>query len=281
MICILCSKIVERYSPTSYMELPINYCKNCNLYVTGDSESEVNQKLFEYYKKAKWIGTELYKVMLRTEYTDSGSKGKKRQWVSQYAYCKELLKNYKKILDVGAGAGQTLYWFENEGFAVTGIEPDKQSVESINKKLKNGQCIEGFAEDVFPNKKFDVIWLSHVFEHLVRPDLFLEKCKNYLNHNGMIFIEVPNCENKQVLQDSIDEPSTFHFSKKSLENLSEKMKFQIVRCDYFRSAKIIEGGKNKLIKKILNRNFYPYYPKIVANRINGTDIRIILKDLKK
>ena len=278
MNCILCSGVVKQYAPTSYMGLPINYCKKCDLYATGNSKSEVNEKLFEYYKESKWIGTKHYKVMLRTEYADPESQGKKRQWVSQYAYCKEFLKNHKKILEIGAGAGQTLYWFEKEGFSVTGIEPDKQSVESINKKLKHGCCMEGFIEDISLNEKFDIIWLSHVFEHLVRPDLFLEKCKNYLNHDGVLFIEVPNCENKQVLQDSIDEPSTFHFSKKSLENMSKKMKFQVVRCDYFRSAKIIEGGKNKLMKKILNRIFYPYYPKIITNKISGTDIRIILKN---
>ena len=50
MNCILCSGVVKQYAPTSYMGLPINYCKKCDLYATGNSKSEVNEKLFEYYK---------------------------------------------------------------------------------------------------------------------------------------------------------------------------------------------------------------------------------------
>jgi len=279
MVCILCSGMVEPYAPTSYMELPVYYCRKCDLYATGNSEPEIKKKLFENYKEAKWIGTEHYRVMLQEDYTDSESQGKRRQWVSQYAYCKQFLKEHKKLLEIGSGAGQTLYWFDKEGFFVTGIEPDKHSVESINKKLNHGRCMEGFAEDVFPDDKFDIIWLSHVFEHLIRPDIFLEKCKNHLNNNGIIFIEVPNCENRLVLQASIDEPSTFHFSKKSLEDLSTSKKLQVIKCDYLRSAKPIEGAINKLLKKILNRNFYPYYPKIITDKSYGTDIRIILKRL--
>lgn len=277
MTCILCSKPTEKFASTSYMELPVYYCKDCNLYATGNSEIEVKEKLNENYKEAKWIGTEHYKRMLQANYNDSESKGKKRQWVSQCAYCGDFLKNHKKILEIGSGAGQTLYWFEELGFNVTGIEPDKKSVESINKLLNHGRCLEGFIEELNLDEKFDVIWLSHVFEHLIRPDLFLVKCKDYLNHGGIIFIEVPNCENKTVLQNSIDEPSTFHFSKQALVSLAKQSKFQIIRCDYFRPARRTDGGLNKIIKKILNRNLYPYYPKIKTNSLCGTDLRIILK----
>jgi len=214
--------------------------------------------------------------MLDSDYTDPESLGKRRQWASQYAYCKEFLKTCKKILEIGSGAGQALYWFEGKGFSVIGIEPDKKSVQSINQRLKKGRCINGFAEQMKIDEKFNVIWISHVFEHLSRPDLFLEKYRENLDDNGIIFIEIPNCENKQILQASIDEPSTFHFSKRALESIGVKSKYRVIKCNYFRSPTKLEGAINKLTKMILKRNFYPYYPKIVTNSEDGTDIRIIL-----
>ena len=279
MNCIICSNSLIEYAPTSYLNLPVYYCDNCDLYATGNSEDEVKTKLIENYQEAKWVGDEGYQVMLKSNYTDEESLGKKRQWISQFAYCELFLKNKKNFFEIGSGAGQTICWFEDKGFSVIGIEPNKRSVELINKRLKNGRCITGFAEDVSINERFDIIWLSHVFEHILRPDLFLEKCKKNLEPDGIIFIEIPNCENKEILQCSIDEPSTFHFSKQALEKIAKKVGYRIIRSDYFRSPTLFEGGLNRIMKKYLGfiKNPYPYYPKIVTNSKRGTDIRIILK----
>lgn len=277
MGCILCSQSVNEYAGTSYMNLPVYYCEKCDLYATGDSEIEIKRKLKENYQESQWIGTDHYAIMLQSDYSDPESLGKKRQWVSQFAYVKPFMGKGKKLLEIGTGAGQAINWFEESGFSVIGIEPDKKSVELINKRLKQGRVITGFAEEISLDEKFDIIWLSHVFEHLIRPDLFLEKCKENLNEDGIIFIEVPNCENKTVLQLSIDEPSTFHFSKRSLEILGKKQGYDILKSDYFRSPILVEGGLNKVVKKIFKRNLFAYYPKIITKNKIGTDIRIIFK----
>ena len=62
---------------------------------------------------------------LKSDYTDPISMGKKRNWVSQYRYCESYFnKDKKTILEIGAGAGQASFWFEEKGFFVTAIEPD-------------------------------------------------------------------------------------------------------------------------------------------------------------
>ena len=259
MSCILCSQSLKEYAVTSYMNLPVYYCEICDLYATGNSEIEIRRKLKENYQESQWIGIDHYEVMLQSDYNDPESQGKRRQWISQCAYVKPFMNSRKKLLEIGTGAGQAINWFEENGFSVIGIEPDKKSVELINKRLKRGHCIAGFAEEISLEEKFDIIWLSHVFEHLIRPDLFLEKCKDNLNEGGLIFIEVPNCENKIVLQLSIDEPSTFHFSKKALEKLGKKSGYSVIKSDYFRSPTLMEGGLNKVMKKIFNRNLFSYY----------------------
>jgi 2-polyprenyl-3-methyl-5-hydroxy-6-metoxy-1,4-benzoquinol methylase len=280
MKCIACGNSkLSKYSDNSYMNLPIYHCTNCGLYITGNSENKVKEKSYEIYKKEYWDkrGSE---KSLESDFTDIDSQGKKRQWISQYAYCKPYFEGKKDLLEIGSGAGQTIFWFEESGFTVTGIEPDERNVSFINKKLRHGHCITGFADDLNIDGKFDIIWISHVFEHLVRPDLLLKKYKDNLQKNGILFIEVPNCENDKILNASINEnPSTFHFSKNALLNLAQKSGYQVERCDFFRSPTKFEGGLNRLKKNItfIKNDLYPYYPKILTKNREGTDIRLILK----
>jgi 2-polyprenyl-3-methyl-5-hydroxy-6-metoxy-1,4-benzoquinol methylase len=270
------NKSLSEYSKNSYMRLPVYLCNVCGMYITGKNEDEIKKRCSEIYKKEYWDGRGAEEA-IKTNYSDINSQGKKRQWISQFAYCKKYFKN-KRFLEIGCGSGQTIFWFEEEGFDVSGIEPDERNVGLINQKLKSGHCEVGFAEEFSISGNYDIIWISHVFEHLVRPDLLLRKCKEHLNPNGILFIEVPNCENAEILKSSVfEQPSTFHFTKKSLMNLAIKANFKIERCDCFRSPSKLEGVLNKIMKKI-SYEYYPYYPKIITNNKDGTDIRIILKN---
>jgi len=278
MNCSICaSEKFSTFSETSYFGLPVYKCNNCKLFFTGNSES-IKQKIEEYYRKEFWdiVGSQ---KALDSDFTDVDSKGKKRQWTSQYKYCKSYLQNKKKFLDIGAGSGQTMFWFEELGFDVVGIEPDARNVEMINKKLRQGKCYSGFIENFIHDKKYDIIWISHVLEHLINPVEFLKKIKNNLNENGIVFIEVPNCSNKTILDLSVyKNPSTFHFTKNTLIRLADMTDYQILRCDIFRSPTLIEGAIQKITKKIKPKiGAYAYYPKIIADDKVGTDIRIILE----
>jgi len=277
MNCFLCTgQKFDIFSKTSYFGLPVYKCLNCDLLFTGDSESN-KQKIEEHYRKEFWdiVGSE---KSLTSDFTDIDSQGKKRQWASQYKYCKTYIQNKKNFLDIGAGSGQTLFWFEELGFDVTGIEPDTRNVELINKKLKRGKCFSGFIENFDHDKKYDIIWISHVFEHIINPRDFLNRIKNNLNEDGIVFIEVPNCSNEKILDLSIfKNPSTFHFTKSTLSKLAVNANYRVLHCDVFRPPTLLEGAIQKITKIITDTGVYKYYPKVIANEKTGTDIRIILK----
>lgn len=277
MECIICdNEQLENFANTSYMKLPIKYCKKCNTYITGSSEEEVRERSKEIYSKEYWDGR-FAELAIESNYTDIHSQGKYRQWISQEAYCSQYLKEKSKMLEIGSGPGQTLYWFNQKGLDITGLEPDERNVKMINQKFQKEVCHVGFAEEIEIKEKFDIIWISHVFEHLFRPDIFLTKCLNHLNEKGIIFIEVPNCVNTEILSSSIEkQPSTFHFSQESLIQLAKKCGYKVIRSDIFRSATKYEGGTNKIMKKFGIKK-YPYYPKIISDSKKGTDIRIILQ----
>jgi len=270
--CILCNGILEKYSKTSNLELVVNYCKECNLYINGDTKEEVLEKVSNLYKEDYW-NQRNSETSINSEYTDTDSQGKRRNWISQFLYTKEHIAG-NTILEIGVGAGQSILWFENEGFQVTGIEPDGRNVSMINRVLKRGRVIESSVEEFSSDEVFDVIWMSHVLEHLIEPGDFIKKIKNNLKKNGIFFIEVPNCEYEPMLKNSIEKnPHLFHFTKKALTKLVENAGYKIVSCDVFRPATKNEGVKHKILK-----NSFPYYPRILTDVHNGRDLRIILKN---
>ena len=171
MDCIICENSLEKFSENSNLEMPSFFCNNCNYHVTGESENDVKEKLNKLYSGSYWDERDA-EISIKSNYTDNDSLGKLRNWTSQFSYCKKFFQNKKSILEIGVGGGQAAYWFDQNGYDVTGIEPDSRNVELINKKLKNGKIIHNFIENIDMDESFDVIWMSHVLEHLVRPDIF-------------------------------------------------------------------------------------------------------------
>ncbi len=270
--CITCNNELERYSDTSNLDLPVNFCKNCNLYINGDTKEQVREKVSNLYKNDYW-NERNSETSINSEYTDVDSQGKRRNWTSQFLYSKKHIVG-KNLLEIGVGAGQSILWFEEEGFDVKGIEPDGRNVSMINRKLKRGKVIESSVEDFSTEEEFNVIWMSHVLEHLIEPDKFLKKIKMNLKKDGVFFIEVPNCEYKPMLESSIQKnPHLFHFTKNSLSRLVENVEYKILTCDVFRPATKSEGMKQKILK-----NSFPYYPRIMTDVHSGRDLRIILKN---
>ena len=272
MTCILCNGMLDEYSKESNLDLSINHCKNCNLYISGNTKQEVIEKVSELYKGDYW-NEHNSETSINSEYTDVDSQGKRRNWVSQFLYTKQYITG-KTLLEIGVGAGQSILWFEEEGFDVSGIEPDGRNVSMINKVLKRGKVAETSVEGFSSDKVFDVIWMSHVLEHLIEPVRFLKKIRNNLKKSGIFFIEVPNCEYEPMLQSSIEKnPHLYHFTKKALTKMVEQTEYRIMSCDIFRPATKSEGMRHKILK-----NSFPYYPRIMTDVHSGRDLRIILKN---
>ena len=270
--CILCNRVLDEYSKKSNLGLSTNYCNNCNLYISGNTKQEIIETVSELYKGDYW-NERNSETSINSEYTDVDSQGKRRNWVSQFLYTKQYITG-KTLLEIGVGAGQSILWFEEEGFDVSGIEPDGRNVSMINKVLKRGKVAKTSVEEFSSDKVFDVIWMSHVLEHLIEPVNFLKKIRNNLKKNGVFFIEVPNCEYEPMLQSSIEKnPHLYHFTKKALTKMVERTGYKIMSCDIFRPATKSEGIKHKILK-----NSFPYYPRIMTDVHSGRDLRIILKN---
>ena len=82
MNCISCgSASFSAYSDTSYFDLPVYVCQNCNLGVTGDSEGAIKDKLHVY--RGQYWDERNAELSMDSDYSDVDSQGKRRNWLSQ------------------------------------------------------------------------------------------------------------------------------------------------------------------------------------------------------
>jgi 2-polyprenyl-3-methyl-5-hydroxy-6-metoxy-1,4-benzoquinol methylase len=98
-----------------------------------------------------------------------------------------------QILDIGAGLGGFAALARKNGFAVTGVEFEKQQC-ILAKQLFDVDLICSSFEEFFKTSKttYDVIHLHHVLEHLRNPKEVLVNARAILKENGKLILEVPN-----------------------------------------------------------------------------------------
>jgi len=94
------------------------------------------------------------------------------------------------VLDIGCGNGYNTYQIAGKAKSVVGIDIDKNNIETAKRDFKrsNIEYIAGDATIYKFNKKFDVIVLSNVLEHIEDRIGFLKKIKNL---GRKILIRVP------------------------------------------------------------------------------------------
>ena len=97
-----------------------------------------------------------------------------------------------KLLDVGCASGLFLELAEKDGFEVQGIEPNKKmSVYPIKKGLP---VHVGFFPDILDDReRFKFIIFNDVLEHIEDIHSTLGSCNEFLEADGFLTINVPNC----------------------------------------------------------------------------------------
>lgn len=115
--------------------------------------------------------------------------------MAEYKKKLELLKKVGakgRLLELGSCTGAFLNEARNRGFEVEGVEPSEQNC-SIAKERYGLNLRMGYVEEQnFQDGYFDVVFSSHVFEHLLDPLAVAKKISDWLRPGGFHMIEVPN-----------------------------------------------------------------------------------------
>jgi len=119
-----------------------------------------------------------------------------------------------RIADVGCAIGGLLEQLRNNGFNnIVGIDPSKSCVE-ITKNEKNIDCIHSSLFDLNDSfGKFDLIIISHVWEHILDLSNAINCLEKILSPNGFIYIECPNAMNyRNTIHAPLQEFNTEHIN---------------------------------------------------------------------
>ena len=148
----------------------------------------------------------------------------------------KYLKN-KNILDFGCGWGGFLKNLRNFK-SLSGIELRKDCINYIQSNIKKVNISNNLNT---LEKKFDVITMFHVLEHIPKQIEILKILKSKLKKKGKIIIEVPHAEDFLILQDDLKEFKSFSFwsehlilhTHKSLKTFLFKAGFKNIKIEYY------------------------------------------------
>ena len=183
---------------------------------------------------------------------------------------KKNLKN-KDILDFGCGWGGFLKNVKNYK-SLSGIELRNECINHIQKnikKIKISNNINSF------DKKFDIITMFHVLEHIPYQIKTLKLLKSKLKDKGKIIIEVPHAEDFLILQEELKEFKNFTFwsehlilhTYKSLKSILLKAGFKSVNIQYYQRYNFSNHLGWFLKRKPGGHNFYK---EIISDNLNSS-----------
>lgn len=198
----LCADIV----PFSYYH--VYACKNCGMVYAGDLESSMS--LNKYYEKM-------------SRYTEKSfilSPKMKDFYEREAEFLSKYISKQAAILDVGCAFGGLLNILRERGFKnVAGLEISSQNVSYAREKLGLDVYQGGLGMNYILQKKYDVVILSGVLEHLFNLHDCIKEIKEYLNPTGKIFIIVPDLDDFPNHDDLYQEFSVEHINYFSINSL--------------------------------------------------------------
>ena len=148
------------------------------------------------------------------------------------SWLKERNKKPGRLMDYGCGTGHFLYSAKQNGWSVTGIEPNEtaRKIAIEDHHLSIYESIETLKKE----KKYDAITLFHVLEHVHDLRGTIKKLLDLLKKRGTLYIAVPNRDSpdfQYYKEDwaALDVPRhLYHFNRNSMLFLAEKYSLKII-----------------------------------------------------
>lgn len=276
--CYFCKSrnFIKHSEATYWNEYTLNFveCANCRLIFTNpmpDFNAVLNGN-----------------ISLQKFHTSRGT-------ISQYRTGKEFtmfLRKIKKtglLLDIGSAEGFFLLGVkDNSNWEVEGLEIIENMVEFSKNVL--GLDVHFGTLETLDNldKKFDVLRMNNIIEHVQDPIKFLKKAFDQLKTNGLVYCSTPNgiqdgyflkTANKRGIKINLLENHFFYYPPKTLKEMFKSCGFKIIKsfC-YDISHSLNDFGLLpwfKYPKETQNYNFDTF-----SNKIN-TELKIDKETIRK
>jgi len=181
-------------------------CKNCKLLsLENPIENPIDYK-YDYMKNHSPIIDKQLSPKELFDYCISSSALR-----NKIERIKNLLHKDADVLEIGCSSGYFLHSIKNLVNSITGTELSEGNANFAKDNCDIPIYQEHIEKINFNDKKFDLIFMFQVFEHIPNPIEVLNVVKNHLKKNGVIHIEVPNVNDALLSVFNIDEFSKFYF----------------------------------------------------------------------
>lgn len=190
MNCLVCRSEEKRiFESVESFGYPLIYyqCQNCGLIYQDSDESMVSDPAFyqDTYRK-------IYQADVNPTVKDIWVQQKRAGFLNMILRKNNLMRP-QNVLDIGASTGLLLNEFKEVlGSDVMGVEPGEAYRHyAEGQGLRMFSSIDNLTAEV--DKKFDLVSMIHVLEHLPDPISYLVDIREkLLAESGHILIEVPN-----------------------------------------------------------------------------------------
>lgn len=149
-------------------------------------------------------------------------------------------KGAKSVLEIGSGMGHLLKQLQQNGLDCYGVEPSNFASEFSRKTFNLNVETALLDKTTFVNKKFDVIVISDVVEHVANINGLFDMIQHYISPNGRVVVLTGNsnsfyakiCGRKWLYYFSWEHIS--FFNKPSITYLFNK---HFLHLEYFKRTK--------------------------------------------
>lgn len=145
---------------------------------------------------------------------------------------KDFISTDDEVVDIGCGCGGLLGMLRERHFRhLYGIDASPGCVDSLRRLGIDGEVriLEAVEETA---RRFDVVLLSHVAEHLYDPERLFAGITRMLNPSGVFYVEVPDASRYRDYPAApfhyFDFEHINHFSRAYLEHLLRRSGFHLL-----------------------------------------------------
>ncbi len=236
------SRTVQTSEDTYVFNLRVVCCKKCGLVYLNPRKT--SEELTGYYES-------VYRAPIHLDNLDE----ERRSLIqTRTQLLKEHIQERRgKLLEIGCGEGFFLQKVIREGFDATGIEPSVEYSKVCYRIAPQANIFTKSFEEFETKDRFDIICSFFVLEHVIDATTFLNKCHEFLNQDGILYLEIPDVElYPKQLSDMIWHEHIYHFSRTTIQRFLMKTGFEAI--DIYSPGPSYQFGIAVFAKKISEKD---------------------------
>jgi len=179
--------------------------------------------------------TEQYRNMNDQDYSTEET-GRKKNFSRLLTHLEKIMPARGSFLDIGAASGLLLELAKERGWEAEGIEPSTQLYQMGS--TKDLTLYHTSIEEFNSPKKYTIITVIDVLEHLAKPELLMSKITSWLTDNGVLCIVTPDIGSLAARIFSnhwwhYRPAHLYYFNRKSISFLLNKHGYQVITIRHY------------------------------------------------